>query len=181
MNERADDSLWVFAYGSLMWRPGFVFEEAVPARLIGAHRALCVYSVVHRGTPRHPGLVLGLEPGGVCCGLALRVPPGLERATIAYLRRREQVTRVYREATRPVELEGVDACRISALCYLVDRCHPQYAPPMPVNRQADIIRRSRGRSGANIDYLVNTVMHLRDAGIRDANLERILTHLGRHR
>src|ERR1700760_4628742 len=83
--------LWVFGYGSLMWRPGFEFIEQVPARLIGEHRALCVYSFVHRGTPEKPGLVLGLDRGGACRGLAFRVAEKHRLATIAYLREREQV------------------------------------------------------------------------------------------
>src|SRR5687767_8101396 len=98
MNAQFDDKndLWVFGYGSLIWRPGFDFIERAPARLIGAHRALCVLSHVHRGTPERPGLVLGLDRGGACRGVAFRVAGAHRAETIAYLRSREQVTMVYR-------------------------------------------------------------------------------------
>src|SRR5262249_2283441 len=102
--EHADEDLWVFAYGSLMWRPGFEAPERAPARPSGAHRALCVWSHVHRGSPERPGLVLGLDFGGMCRGLAYRVAAAYRKATIDYLRAREQVTMVYRECVRPIVL-----------------------------------------------------------------------------
>ena len=90
--DQSGGDLWVFAYGSLMWRPGFQFEERRPARAMGAHRALCVYSFVHRGTPEKPGLVLGLDQGGNCRGILYRVAAARRAETIAYLRAREQAT-----------------------------------------------------------------------------------------
>ena len=96
--------LWIFAYGSLMWRPNFHYEEAAHALLEGAHRALCLYSVVHRGVPRAPGLVLGLDKGTRCEGLAFRVPSQLVSATRAYLHRRENVTNTYAAVMKPVKL-----------------------------------------------------------------------------
>src|SRR5205809_4767682 len=114
----AVEDLWVFAYGSLMWRPGFSFVERVEARLVGAHRALCVLSHVHRGTPERPGLVLGLDRGGTCRGIAYRTPARDRDATMAYLREREQVTAVYRETTRPVLLDGAANRRVQAPCFV---------------------------------------------------------------
>src|ERR1700704_6776340 len=122
--EFSKGDLWVFGYGSLMWRPGFEFIEKVPARLIGEHRALCVYSFVHRGTPENPGLVLGLDRGGGCRGIAYRVAAARREATLAYLREREQVTKVYLETMRRVTLASGEA---NAVVYVVDRGHPQYA------------------------------------------------------
>src|SRR5437764_3657643 len=119
------EDLWVFGYGSLIWRPGFSFVERAQARLIGAHRALCVYSFVHRGTPERPGLVLGLDRGGTCRGIAFRVAATERAAVLAYLRAREQVTNVYRECTRPIWLKREPERRVSALCYMVDRRHGQ--------------------------------------------------------
>src|SRR5499427_2315093 len=121
--EHADEDLWVFAYGSLMWRPGFDFAERAPARLIGLHRALCVYSFVHRGTAEKPGLVLGLDRGGACRGIAYRVGRPARAGTIAYLRAREQVTMVYREAWRDILVDGEPERRVRALVYVVDRSH----------------------------------------------------------
>ena len=87
--------LWVFGYGSLMWRPGFPYLDRRTAHLHGYHRSLCVYSHVHRGTPEKPGLVLGLDRGGRCQGVAFRVAAEEAEATLHYLREREQVTGVY--------------------------------------------------------------------------------------
>jgi cation transport protein ChaC len=108
--------LWVFGYGSLMWRPDFDFSEQAPAALIGAHRSLCIYSFHHRGTPDHPGLVLGLDEGGACRGVAFRVAPDKAEPTLAYLREREQVTDVYVEAIRPVSLLDGSGRELEALC-----------------------------------------------------------------
>src|SRR6201985_3314095 len=111
---RVDEDIWVFGYGSLMWRPGFDFLERVEARLVGAHRALCVYSFVHRGTPERPGLVLGLDHGGNCRGIAYRVAAADREKTIAYLRAREQVTTVYVESMRQIDLEERARRRVRA-------------------------------------------------------------------
>jgi cation transport protein ChaC len=184
--ELADEDLWVFAYGSLMWRPGFAHLERAPARLIGLHRALCVYSFVHRGTPEKPGLVLGLDRGGACRGIAYRVARAVGPQTIAYLRAREQVTMVYREAWRDVALAGEPERRVRALVYVVDRGHPQYAGRLDLEQQLRHVRQGHGNSGANRDYVLATVSEIEAQGFRDAGLhllaERLKgTHESHHR
>jgi len=165
--------LWVFGYGSLMWRPGFDFVEQAPARLIGEHRALCVYSFVHRGTPEKPGLVLGLDRGGACRGIAFRVPEQKRNETIAYLRAREQVTSVYREVMRSVWLENDARQRVSALTYVVDRGHVQYAGRLSLQEQLSHVRQGHGQSGANRDYVTSTVKAIEAQGFRDTQLHRL--------
>jgi glutathione-specific gamma-glutamylcyclotransferase len=167
------DDFWVFGYGSLMWRPGFDYTEQISARLRGLHRNLCVYSHVHRGTPERPGLVLGLDRGGACRGIAFRIEASRWEETIAYLRAREQVTMVYRECRRTVDLLDGSQRRINALCYVVDRRHPQYAGGLKLERQIEYVRQGSGRSGRNIDYVTNTVAHLAEMGIPDPRLETL--------
>jgi cation transport protein ChaC len=180
MNKKLDQSgedLWVFAYGSLMWRPDFDHLARRPARLIGAHRALCVYSFVHRGTPEKPGLVLGLDRGGNCRGIAYRVAAGKRDDTIAYLRAREQVTMVYRESWRPVWLDDDPQQAVHALCYVVDRGHRQYAGRLPLERQVHFVRQGHGRSGANRDYVLDAVKEIERQGYRDAKLHILAERL----
>jgi len=177
----ADEDLWVFAYGSLMWRPDFPFVEQIEARLIGAHRALCVYSFVHRGTAERPGLVLGLDRGGACRGIAYRVAVAQRIRTVAYLRRREQVTSVYREVIRPVWLRRRPEERVPALCYMVDRGHPQYAGRLALEQQLHHVRQGHGLSGANRDYVIATVTSLEQLGYRETQLHQLAQMLGGHR
>src|SRR5690242_5667599 len=171
--ESSTGDLWVFGYGSLMWRPGFEYLEKVPARLIGEHRALCVYSFVHRGTPEKPGLVLGLDRGGACRGVAFRVAEADRAETVAYLRAREQVTSVYREVMRSVWLQDDARQRVSALTYVVDRGHVQYAGRLSPSEQLRHVKQGHGQSGANRDYVLATVKAIEAEGFRDAPLHQL--------
>jgi cation transport protein ChaC len=168
---------WVFGYGSLMWRPGFPHLEAVPALLAGAHRALCVYSFFHRGTRERPGLVLGLDRGGSCRGIAFRVEGSKREGVISYLRERELVTSVYHEVWRPVRLGQAGRPAVTALTYIVDRAHEQYAGKLAPEALLAHVRGRAGQSGANPDYVIATVRHLRQLGISDAALEWLADHL----
>lgn len=165
------DDFWVFGYGSLMWRPGFAYAEAVRGRLFGFHRSLCIYSYVHRGTPERPGLVLGLDRGGSCTGMVFRVNGRDHDSVMAALRERELVTNVYIERRLPVHLATGD--RIVAVCYIADRQHQQFAGSLRADDAARRVSVSRGQSGHNVDYVASTLTHLQDMKIRDHWLEDV--------
>jgi len=167
---------WVFGYGSLIWRPGFAHVETQRAHLHGYRRSLCVRSYVHRGTPERPGLVLGLDRGGSCVGLAFRVPGDLRDEVVTYLRARELVTNVYLERTHTIRLDTGGA--VEAICYVVDRGHEQYAGSLDEAEAARIVSGAIGESGRNEEYVLNTLQHLEALGIRDHWLERVAGRLG---
>jgi len=171
---------WIFAYGSLMWRPGFAYEEARHARLVGYRRCFCIYSMYHRGTPQRPGLVLGLDRGGTSEGIAYRISAASYPTIVRYLREREQVSGVYREVRVAVALLGGARREVMALTYVVERAHPSYAGRLTLARQAQLIRGASGLSGINLDYLISTLRHLGELGIREPELERVLTLIGPH-
>jgi glutathione-specific gamma-glutamylcyclotransferase len=170
--------LWIFGYGSLMWRPGFAFVEQHAGRINGYHRCFCIYSTHHRGSPKRPGLVLGLDRGRSCDGMVFRVAPEHAQTTLAYLRRREQINGVYREARVHVTLTHGDhpeplTRQIEAIAFIVERAHPSYAGHLPIATQAHLIRGAQGLSGPNLDYLINTVRQLRHMGLIERELERV--------
>ena len=169
----AAGDLWVFGYGSLIWRPGFVFVERRLARLSGWRRSFCMTSIHYRGTPEAPGLVLALDraPGAVCEGLAFRVEAADADGVLAYLRERELISSAYEETRLPVTLD--DGAEVEALAYVVDPHHPQYAGGLSLDEQAAVIRRAEGSTGSNLDYLLYTLEGLAALGIHDADLARI--------
>ena len=172
-----DEDLWVFGYGSLMWRPGFDFAERTLATIRGWRRSLCVYSHVHRGTPEKPGLVLGLDRGGSCKGVAFRVPRAAADDVVAYLRAREQVTMVYREiSARATLADGRDA---RVLAYAVDRAHVQYAGALDLPELERLVGQGVGVSGANPDYVRATYEHMVELGIEDRVLAALAARLPR--
>lgn len=171
----ADATHWVFGYGSLIWRPGFDYVGSSPALLRGAHRSLCIYSHRHRGTPERPGLVFGLMRGGSCRGVAFEVDAGRWADVHDYLREREMDRGVYREALRPVVLD--DGRLVTALAFLVDDRHVQYAGKLDVTEQVRLIRSGVGESGPNHEYVLQTAHHLEQLGIRDRYLTQLVEAL----
>lgn len=156
--------LWVFAYGSLMWRPGFRYLQRHTARVHGYHRFLCVWSWVYRGTPQRPGLVLGLDRGGACRGLLYRVAEAEKETVADYLCKREMATPVY----VPIlcTAHGPHG-KETALTFTIDRAHPQYAGKPDLATALDTVSGAHGISGPNPDYVINTLDHLDGIGIRD--------------
>ncbi len=173
------DEFWVFGYGSLMWNPGFEFVERSQALVYGYRRSLCVRSFVHRGSRENPGLVLGLDRGGACRGMAFRVAPERSDEVIDYLRARELVTNVYLE--RHVPLQLADGRSARAVAYVVDRAHEQYAGALDALAAARVVNVSVGQSGPNDAYVFNTLAHLKEMGIRDQWLQQVVEEVTRLR
>lgn len=171
--------LYVFGYGSLIWKPGFAHAGMHPALLRGYHRRFCLWSRLYRGTPARPGLVLGLDRGGACRGVAFRVPQAAREEVLAYLDARENPDNeaVYVRRELPVTL--LDQGRIvTAVTYVANRTHPSYGRPGP-DTAAAAIAQGVGQAGSNRDYLLHTVAHLDAMGVRDAGLDRIAELLDR--
>lgn len=162
---------WVFGYGSLMWNPGFFYDDVILARIYGYHRSLCIYSVHYRGTVENPGLVLGLDRGGSCYGMGFHVPQKKAEETYHYLVEREQPTGTYHEKWLHLFLE--DKRQVKALAFVTNRKHDQYAGILPLEKVAQIVKGADGLSGTNIDYVLNTAKLLRQNNIYDASLEKL--------
>lgn len=173
MNQQTMFNEWVFAYGSLMWNPGFRVAESVIARLDGYARSFCLRSVEHRGTYEAPGLVLGLDPdpSAHCMGLALRIPDDGHDEIMAELRARELVTEAYRESCLPLTL--ADGRQVTGVAYVMRTDHWQYAGNLCLTEQARIIAQAHGGRGPNADYLFNTASHLAEIGLADETMDEL--------
>lgn len=172
---------WVFGYGSLMWRPGFAYVERHQALVRGLHRRLCIYSWHHRGTPEQPGLVMGLDRGGACRGIAFKVAAQNWDETVAYLRAREQVTMVYLERHVSARLISDDDRPVTALTYVADRGHEQYAGALSLEDQLAVIRRGHGKSGPCDEYVLSAAEHIQDMGVKDVMLDHLRRELAADR
>ncbi|HUI16185.1 MAG TPA: gamma-glutamylcyclotransferase [Alphaproteobacteria bacterium] len=174
MAQRGD--LWIFGYGSLMWDPGFAYIEREPALLRGYHRAFCIYSHRYRGTAEAPGLVLGLQPGGSCRGIAYRIASARRAEVFAYLDEREMSGNVYEQRPVPVVLVGRHR-RVHAYAHITKLGHPQHTGPLAFERIAELICQGHGTRGACAEYLVNTVRHLDELGIKDGPMHELLRYV----
>lgn len=179
--EAPRDAFWLFAYGALMWEPNFPFIEQHRAVLDGYHRALCVYSWVYRGTKETPGLVFGLEEGGKVEGIAFHIDAEHAEDVFAQVYEREMVTAVYRPVWAPCEItdgssETVNA-HVNSLAFVAEHSNRQYAGKRSEAETVKFVHQGHGKAGPCTDYVMNTVHRLRDLGIRDEALERIVSNL----
>lgn len=163
--------LWVFGYGSLMWSPGFPHAHSERAVLHGYHRSFCIWSARYRGTPGLPGLVLGLDHGGSCCGMAFRVAAVDVHATLDALWEREMSRDTYRPKLLAVD---TPSGRVRSLAFVTDRRRSQYARSLSPRAQAERIAAACGQRGSNVEYLENTVAHLDALGVRDEGCHCVL-------
>jgi len=175
MTKTHKDETWIFAYGSLMWRPAFEFAESEPALLHGYHRAFCIYSHIYRGSPDNPGLVLGHDTGGSCVGRAFRLRPEEAPGILEQIHAREMIYHVYIEKQLPIMLtRRENKLRVFARTYTADRAGLQYTGKLDHKTTIELIRNGRGISGEARDYLANTIHHLRQLGLPVTRLKRLL-------
>ena len=165
-----DKDIWFFGYGSLMWNPGFEYAERCEALLLGWQRSFCVYSHRYRGTPEKPGLVLGLDKGNSCHGVAFRTTPAQSHIALEYLWDREMITGVYEPMEVTIEIDGK---ALPCHTFVADSAHPQYAGDLSDDKKLSLIQSGQGSAGANRDYLFSTVEHLDAMGIEDEALHRL--------
>lgn len=171
------DDLWVFGYASLIWRPEFEAVEQHPAVVHGYHRALRMQSRVNRGTPQRPGLVFALVRGGSCRGIVYRLPHARVDAELERLWQREMPTGVYDPRWLPCLTPGG---HVHALAFTLDRRSPSYTGVLGDDELLAILRDACGRYGTTLGYLLETARCLRERGIRDREVERLVALARRH-
>jgi cation transport protein ChaC len=169
---RPGEEVWVFAYGSLMWNPAIEFAEAQPSRVDGWRRSFCFWLPMGRGTPELPGLMLALERGGACEGIAYRLSPEQVESELALLWNREMLAGVYQAQWVPTQLR--DGRTVTAVTFVIDTAHCQYCGDLPIERKAHHIAFAEGRRGACRDYLANTAAHARAMHIHDPYIEELV-------
>jgi len=173
------DEAWIFAYGSLMWNPALVHAGASPCRVEGWHRSFCFWLPMGRGTPELPGLMLALERGGACEGIAYRLAPHQVESELAILWNREMLAGIYRPQWVPTTLR--DGRSVTAVTFEVDPGHSQYCGGLPIEKQAHHMAFAEGPRGTSRDYLANTAAHARALGIHDPYIEDMIERVARLR
>jgi glutathione-specific gamma-glutamylcyclotransferase len=174
-----ESDLWLFGYGSLIWNPGLPTVEAIRSKVHGYHRGLYLWSRVNRGTPEQPGLVLALDRGGSCTGIAFRLAAEGAMPHLEALWRREMPMGSYRPAWLPCVL--ADGRRVDALAFVMRRDVPSYTGKLRDDIVKTVLGCACGRYGTTLDYVSRTVHALRESGMPDRALEALLARCGDER
>jgi cation transport protein ChaC len=169
----ANEDLWIFAYGSLMWRPGCEIDGQETARLNGWHRRFCIRVSRWRGTPDNPGLMMALDRGGSCRAVVQRLPAKAARERFGQLLRRETTSKEHPTNRPRWVLVDSGVQRRRAIVFSVVRSSPYYSGDLSLEDTAAILARAVGHWGSGAEYLMNTVQQLENLGIRDRNLCRL--------
>lgn len=169
---RPERDVWIFAYGSLIWNPACASVERRPAVVPGWHRSFCFHILRFRGSPERPGLMMGLDRGGVCRGIAYRIPRADAWGELSKLWRREMSMKPSANVPRVVKTDFGEET-VPAITFVVDRRHPAYAGRLPLEAVAEKLATGCGHWGSCAEYLLNTVVKLEEHGIRDRNLWRL--------
>ena len=164
--------LWIFGYGSLMWSPGFQYQEKSVGLVRGYHRALCILSHRLRGTPERPGLVMGLCRGGSCWGMAFKVAERSTPQVLDELWKREMLNRVY--LPRVMQVRIAADRRVPALAFVADPAHPQFMRELDLHSRAQLVAQGIGERGHCTEYIRNTLEHMYALGVTDSHLARVL-------
>ncbi|WP_313282232.1 gamma-glutamylcyclotransferase [Delftia tsuruhatensis] len=169
------DDLWIFGYGSLIWRPDFDFCERRTARVFGWHRALKMWSTINRGTPQNPGLVFGMLSGGSCRGMVFRIPRHHGHDVMRKLWQREMANAVYDPRWLPCRTgQGT----VQALAFTLSRQSPNHTGELAPEDYRRIFSEAKGIYGSTHDYARATFDELKRLGIRDRALQRLLSYAG---
>ena len=162
--------VWIFAFGSLIWNPAFHFVERHTARIHGFHRQFCLWSRTGRGSPERPGLMLSLERGGSCAGVAYRLDKREAATELDIIWRREMFTMAYHPVwVNAYTPQGPEP----AIAFSANRRHERYVPGLEDEVIARYLATGAGPTGRCCDYLFDTVAHLRQLGIRDKRMEAL--------
>ena len=171
---RLGQDLWIFGYGSLIWRPEFEFVEQRAASLEGYHRSLCLWSRINRGTPETPGLVFGLEQTGVCQGMVFKIAGQNVEQTFDAVWKREMGTGAYLPSWLTC---ATPLGNVKAMAFVIDRNGPAYVKQPPEDDLVEIICRAHGTYGSCFDYVTQTAVSLQAAGICDEHLAALTERL----
>jgi cation transport protein ChaC len=174
-----DEEAWIFAYGSLMWNPALEYAETIPCHVEGWRRSFCFWTPLGRGTPERPGLMLALEKGGECKGIAYRLAPHQRESELTILWNREMLAGIYVPQWVPTTLQ--DGRTVTAVTFVVDPGHCQYCGDLPLDKVAHHLAFAEGRRGTNRDYLANTAAHARALGIHDPYIEDMVARVAQLR